>query len=562
MVRCADPVRLVLLVLPALGALAAWLRHRRRRFMQQRLASPSVWRQVMGGVPATGLGRMVSWCVAAACIVLALARPQWGERPRQVEMRTRDIVCAIDVSASMRCQDVHPSRLAQGLALIRHALPDLDGNRIGVVTFAGDAYPLVPLTTDLDAVGTFLEAVEPGSIALPGSNIERAADAGIELLPPAGSGRVLVLVTDGENLQGHLDAAAKRLKAAGVKVLGIVVGTKAGGPIPVPGPDGSIRYKRTRDGQLVITHAHRETLMKLASATGGSVFVAGQVGTPRALADAIAKLQSRKMGVTRARRLVERFPIFLGAAAFFLALGFVLSPWRKAVVLVAIISLLPTTVLLARPITPQRPARQSRQAPAVSWWQRWLPGGSRRLARAGLSAWKRHELSKAAKAFAQAASLDPKNPARLYDLGTVLAARGDLAHAAPLLGTAAQAGLHGAEYNLGTAALEHHQVKAAVRFLRSALLERPHDPKVKRNYELALKMLKKQRTKKAKNNTPKHKNTARRSRPKRRPRPQVHQHPERMPVNPVFGALERAEEQARKELRRPKPKPVTVEKDW
>ena len=214
----------------------------------------------------------------------------------------------------------------------------------------------------------------------------------------------------------------------------------------------------------------------------------------------------------------------------------------------------------ARAAPPTQPAKAHRSVRAP-WWQRWLPGGSRRLARSGLAAWKRHKLDKATAAFAEAASLDPKNPARLYDLGTALAARGDIAHAAPFLAQAARAGLKGSEYNLGTAALEHHRAKAAVRFLRAALLKRPDDPKVKRNYELALKMLQKRQQKK-KINRPKPKKQGSKKQPKRRPQPQAGQRHTRAPVNPVFGALERAEEQARKEMRRPTPKPVTVEKDW
>ncbi|NOZ79609.1 MAG: VWA domain-containing protein [Acidobacteria bacterium] len=564
MVRFAEPARLSLLVLPAIGLAGAWLRHRRRRMIQQRLASPSVWRQVMGGVPATGLGRLASWCLAAAFIVLALARPQWGELPRKLEIRTRDVVFAIDVSASMRCQDVQPSRLAQGLELLRRALPDLAGNRIGVVTFAGDAYPLVPLTTDLDAVGTFLEAVEPGSIALPGSNIERAVDTSLELLPAEGSGRVLVLVTDGENLQGDLKAAAKRLKGAGVRVLGVVVGTREGGPIPMPGREGTIHYKRTRGGRLVITHAHRDTLERLASATGGSVLAGDRAEAPHELASVISKLVTRKAGVTGQVRRIERFPLFLAAAAFFLALGFFLSPWRKAIVVVVLAGLLPVPAALAR--TTDSPPGARRAPPArrvivAPWWQRWLPGGSRRLARSGLADWRRHKLDSAAKAFAEAASLDPKNPVRLYDLGTVLAARGDIAHAAPLLGSAARAGLSGADYNLGTAALMHHQAKPALHFLRKALLQRPQDPKVKRNYELALEMLRKQQQKSAKKKSQPPKKAGKQKHGKQ-PRPAPRQSRGRAPVNPVFGALERAEAQARKEMRRPTPKPVTVEKDW
>lgn len=587
MVRFAEPAYLWLLLLPGAGVALAWLRHRQRRLATQRLASPSVWRQVMGGLPATGLWRMVAWCAAAACVVLALARPQWGELPRKVSIRTRDVVLAVDVSDSMRCQDVRPSRLGHGLELLRRALPGLDGNRVGVVTFAGDAYPLVPLTTDLDAVGTFLEGVEPGAIALPGSNISRAVDAGLELLPEEGTGRVLVLVTDGENLQGNLQAAADRLKKAGVRAIGIVVGTADGGPIPVVDRDGKVHYKRDRGGRVVVTHARRSTLARLAAATGGSVVSSTSPGAPEELARRMAELQSRAVGTSREVRRVDRFPLFLIAAAVFLTLGFALSPWRKLAVAALAVLVLAAPPALAQQAPPAgTPVAASAAGAHLPWWQRWIPGGSRRLARTGLGRWRAHKVRPAAKAFAGAAALDPQNPARSYDLGTALAAQGDLKEAAPLLEAARRAGMSAATYNLGTTALEKRQAKPAVTYLREALLARPDDPKVKRNYELALKLLEEQRKQKEQKKQnrddqgkrgkeqekgkqdggrqkPSPQKAANRPTPTPTPGAQPRPQPQRRrPGNPLFGALERAEAQARANMKRPTPRAVVVEKDW
>ncbi|HHQ48366.1 MAG TPA: VWA domain-containing protein, partial [Acidobacteria bacterium] len=341
MVSFAAPAHLLLLVLPAVGALLALWRHRARLSQQRTLASPSVWRQVLGGTPSTGLGRLLLWCAAAALIVLALARPQWGEVKGEVSIRTRDVVVALDVSDSMRCRDVEPSRLKRALAILRRALPGLDGNRVAVVVFAGEAYPLVPLTTDLDAVATFLEGVEPGMIALPGSNLERAVDESLKLLPPEGKGRVLVLISDGENLQGDIDAAAKRLREGGVRMVAVVSGTPEGGPIPIGGRQG-VRYKKDRSGTVVITHAHPEVLEKLAESTGGVLIRAGSGTAAQQIDRAIAKLQSREMESSRRVRRIDRFPIFLALAVALIVLGFALPPWRKvAAVAVLLLALVP-----------------------------------------------------------------------------------------------------------------------------------------------------------------------------------------------------------------------------
>ena len=182
MVRFAEPVRLGLLALPVLAGLLSLLRHRRRVEQQRRLAAPGVWKRLLGGIPSTGLLRLLMWSGAAALIVIAVARPQWGELPAEETVRTRDLVVALDLSDSMLCEDLRPSRLARSIETLQRLLPMIEGNRMAIVIFAGESYPLVPLTRDLSAVSVFLEGVQRGMVAMPGSNLERAVAGAIELL--------------------------------------------------------------------------------------------------------------------------------------------------------------------------------------------------------------------------------------------------------------------------------------------------------------------------------------------------------------------------------------------
>ncbi len=580
MVSWGAPAALAALVVPAAAAIGALVRHRIRLTDQRRLASGGVWRRTMGGVPATGLIRMLAWCAAATMVVVALARPMWGELPRQAEVRTRDVVVAVDVSASMRCPDLAPSRLAAGLGVLRRALPQLEGNRLGVVVFAGDAYPLVPITIDLEAVATFLEGVEPGMVGLAGSNLERAVAVARDLLPDEGSGRILVVVTDGENLQGDVDAARQELDKAGIAVVALVTGTKQGGLIPVPGPNGN-SYKRGRDGQPVVTRADFATMKRLAGASGAVVDVTS--GDPaRRLAEAVARIQTRSAREAAPVRRVERFPLFLGLAAVFLMIGFLLSPWRRVVAVATVLVLLWAPEVSAQVASRDRRNPQQKTAdlgqgqPSTSsrppLWQRLLPGGSRRLARAGLGHWKAGARDAAAHDFGQALSLDPADPARRYDLGTSLAAKGQLKSAVPLLSGAAEDQRVGAAaaYNLGTAALEAKQAEPAVKWLRHALLADPQRPDVKRNYELAMRLLEqqKQQKKNQKNQQKKdQKKDQKKQRKKKSPKPTPTQSSAARPTptpgpNPIYGALERSERQARRQMTRPTPSRVTVEKDW
>ena len=589
MVSFAEPTRLALLAAPAAAALLAYLRHRRRLEQQRRLASPGVWRRLLGGVPSTGWLRLLAWCGAAALIAIAIARPQWGELPAEETIRTRDLVVALDVSDSMLCADFRPSRLARSIETLIHLLPELEGNRVAVVVFAGEAYALVPLTTDLSAVVVFLGGVQSGMVALPGSNLERAVDSSLDLLPEEGEGRVLLLFTDGENLQGDVAEATAALHEAGVRILGVVAGTEQGGPIPEIDEKGAVHYKRGADGQPVVTRAHPEVLQKIADAVDGEVVSLGDPDVVGEIAAAVERLRTREVETTRSVRRIERFPLFLAAAAVLLMVAFAVSPWRRAATAVLVFGLAASTSLAQQGVSPAGSA-PSRGPPATaasaddvlpqaSWWQRLIPGGSRRLARSGVGRWRAADVEGAVTAFAGAKNLDPERPERLYDLGTALAASGNLETAAPLLEAADEGGVRGAAYNSGTAALEGMQAEAALSWLRRAMLEDPNDVDAKHNYELALRLREEQQQQQQQqqdqdqdqnqendqeNQEQQPKDDQGESTPT--PTPSANQGaaptPTPDPNQPLYSALERAEADAREAMRSPTPRAGKVEKDW
>ncbi|RLE27540.1 MAG: hypothetical protein DRJ65_02535 [Acidobacteria bacterium] len=588
MVIFAQPERLWLLFAVAGIISLVLVRHRSRLARQRKMASPAVWDRLTGGAPATGLWRMVLWCAAAALIVLALARPQWGAMPDEVSIRTRDLVLAVDVSDSMQCPDVQPNRLGRSLEIIGRALPGLGGNRIGVVVFAGEAYSLIPLTTDLEAVASFLDGVHPGMVGKPGSNLEAAVGAAVRLLPAEGEGRVVVLFSDGENLQGRIDVAASVLKEAGAGLLGIVVGTERGGPIPAFDASGAVHYKKNKDGQPVVTRAETATFEKMAEKVGGEVLVAGGAQTEKELIAAVEGLRTREVQTEQKPRRIERFPVFLIAATLMVIGSFLLSPWRRraavALILLAF-GVIPVEAQQSPPSVPvihgppqgEVAAGQVQQPESVSWWQRWIPGGSRRLARAGMSGWEGGDAEKAVKNFDGAAQLDPENPERIYDLGTGLAALGAAEPAIALLTQAEDGGVAGSSYNAGTAALTGEQAEMAVEFLRRALLADGENPEVKRNFELALKMQQEQQEQKQENQDEnedqkdeqeeqEEQDQQDQQQPTPTPDPSGEQGPQPTPTpdpnGGLFDALDRAEAEAREAMQTPVPQSGNVEKDW
>jgi Ca-activated chloride channel family protein len=593
-VSFAEPSRLVLLALPVAALALVLYRHRVRLADQRRLASPAVWDRLMGGAPATGHLRLGLCLLAAALVILALARPQWGELPEELSLVTRDVVVALDVSDSMLCADVRPDRLRRGLEVIRRSLAGLDGNRVGVVVFAGDAYPLVPLTTDLQAVAAFLQAVEPGMVGRGGSNLEGAMGASLELLPEEGDGRVVVLVTDGENLQGDPEAAGEALSSAGASLVALVTGTEAGGPIPMVGPDGRLSYKKDREGRPVVTRADPSVVGAMVEATGGALVESDTMQPEDDLIEAVEAIRTREIDSLRQPRRIDRFPIPLALAALAALAAFALSPWRRRAVAVAVAlaCLAPIAAEAQQPASaPRAPAGPppavagdgsggpdvtQAPSPRIPWWERLLAGGSRRYARRGVEAWDEGDAQGATTAFAAARELDPDSGARAFDLGTALAAQGDLEGSTPLL-EAAESEIPMSAYNAGTAALSAQQPDRAVAALRRAVVADPSDADARRNLELALKMLEEQEQDQQQDQDQEQEQDQQedqdeqdeqdqQNQPTPTPNPQGggDQDPTPTPTpNPaIFQALDRAEREARESMQSPTPVTAQVERDW
>ena len=193
------------------------------------------------------------------------------------------------------------------------------------------------------------------------------------------------------------------------------------------------------------------------------------------------------------------------------------------------------------------------------------------MARQGVSEWNGGEIEGATRSFAGAAMLDPENPVRLYDLGTALGAAGQLDAAVPILELAHAGGVPNAAYNSGTSSLQRQQAEAAVKWLREAVLLDPDDLEAKRNYELALALLEEQQQEEQQQEEQEQEQEQEQDQEQENPEQQPTPAPDQPQPTPtptptdneaLFQALERAEAEAREDMRSPTPQATTVEKDW
>ena len=289
--------------------------------------------------------------VAAFCLlVIAAARPRVGVEMQKVQRQGADVALVMDASDSMLAQDVRPTRLDAAKQAALALINSLEGNRIGIVVFAGSAYVYSPLTNDLDAAGMFISSIERGAAPAPGSHIEDALKAAFRLLEASeGKHRVIVLFSDGEDHgEMRMDSVAQ-MRDAGVHVHTVTVGTAEGEPIPLPedavAEDRDIeagfvppfvapresrppsRFKLDKDGDPVITRADPEVMGEIAR-SGGGVFVASSptgVNVDR-VQRAIAGLDSAALGTYEFTQYAERFQWPLGFALALLLLDLLIGP--------------------------------------------------------------------------------------------------------------------------------------------------------------------------------------------------------------------------------------------
>ncbi len=479
-----------LLLVPVFPWLAAWAA-RRDQDRTSRLVARPLWPRVLVRPwPRWPLVRLVLLTVASAGVVLALARPQWGIVREKVEREGVDVVLVLDTSGSMATEDVSPNRFFLARAALMSLVSRLEGDRLGLLAFEGEAYPLAPLTLDADAVGLFLETLEPGIVPAPGSSLGQGLVKGLEMfVDKERRNKVMVLVSDGEDLEGEVGEAVGEAKKAGVIVHTVGVGTENGQPVPHFDRDGNrVGFKKAPDGAPVISRLDPGTLEAIARGTGGRFFrITPQDTSLAALGSAIEGMEERSLAREYAYRKKERFQVPLAVAfiSLLVALGWPLPglrPRRKASA--AAQAAMALVLVLFPP-----PAKAGSVADEV------LLRPKRMTAR-GRKQYAQGNHPDSLKAFEGAAGLRPEDARARFNLADALYKNGKYEEAEALfrsLGADATSPLAGpARYNLGNALFQKKDYPGAVGAYRDALRATPDDPDTRRNLEMALRALQQQ----------------------------------------------------------------------
>lgn len=353
----AEPVRLwALLALPALGLLHAWAERRAQRRLARLISSPRLRAELTAAAsPARRRWRYGMLLLGLAALVLTLARPQLGHESEIARRQGIDLLVMVDVSKSMLAADLPPNRLARAKLAAQDLITHLQGDRAGLLAFAGTAFLQAPLTIDYDAVLNALADLDVNTIPLGGTNLEAAINLALDAFGKAeASNRAIILLSDGETTAGEAEGALKaaaRANDAGIRLFTVGLGTAEGSLIPTGEPGGFIKDP---EGKIVRTKLDEPGLDRLAKAAGG-FYLRLQNGPAemRTLAqEGLDRMKAGEINARVTRRPIERYQWPLGAGLFFLTVAACIGERRRgrAVAAAAILALaLPSPARAAGP---------------------------------------------------------------------------------------------------------------------------------------------------------------------------------------------------------------------
>ena len=290
MFRFEDPTYLYLLILLPILISIRMYGLRKRKKQLAKFGDPVLLKRLMPDV-SVARREVKFWLMltAIALLIVMLARPQMGTKINQEQRQGIEVIIALDISNSMKAEDVTPSRLDKSKMLVENLVDNFTNDKVGLTVFAGDAFVQLPITSDYVSAKMFLQNIDPSLIAAQGTNLAEAIELSSKSFTKQDKvGRAIIVITDGEDHEGGATEAAKEAKKNGMRVFVLGVGSPKGSPIP----DGNGGYMKDNTGQEVMSALNEDMCKQIASAGGGAyIHVDNNNIAQQQLDNEIAKLQ-------------------------------------------------------------------------------------------------------------------------------------------------------------------------------------------------------------------------------------------------------------------------------
>lgn len=419
-----------------------------------------------------------------AFLLLAFANPQVGTRLEEIKREGIDLFVALDVSLSMKAEDIRPNRLDKAKRDVSNLFRKLQGDRVGMIVFAGDAFVQFPLTSDYSAADLFISAVDVDAVPMPGTMIgiaiEKALKSYSSDLPTQ---KAIIIVSDGENTEGDIIGAIEQANKERVRIYCVGMGTTEGGPIPIYNAGGErVDYKRDRAGSIVLTKLDESMLQQISTATGGSYRRATSGGNEiDEIFKELASLEKTEFGSKHVTGFESLYQYPLAVALLFLMIEFMLSE-RRGALLRRLKGLLPATQLILLTLCSFGIA----EAQTV-----------RSFVKEGNSDYESGKYTDAEVAYRKALQKDPTSPQGQFNLGNAFykqqrydeAVKSFGMYAATNKDVAAQAKAY---HNVGNSFFKSDKIEQSIEAYKQALRLNPDDDETRYNLQLAKEKLKQQ----------------------------------------------------------------------
>ncbi len=322
----------LLLVIPVIVvlflALQLWKRHAQKKFANKRILkrlSPnrSLFKPIL---------KLIVLCLAFACLTIALVNPKIGTKLETIKRQGVDIVFAVDVSKSMLAEDIAPNRLEKSKQLVTQIINNLASDRVGIIAYAGKAFPQLPITTDYASAKMFLQGMNTDMLSSQGTAIDEAIQlAKTYYDDEEQTNRVLIIISDGEDHNNIAANVAEEASEEGIKIFTIGVGKAKGGPIPIKRNGIVLNYKKDNSGETVITRLNEETLINIAEEANGQYINGNSTAeVVEAIREILNKMDKKEFEAKEFAEYKDQFQWFLGFGIFFLCIDIFLLERKTA----------------------------------------------------------------------------------------------------------------------------------------------------------------------------------------------------------------------------------------
>ena len=473
MFRFESPIYLYLLVLIPLLALIRYLSYRNQKKRLRKFGEPSLLKALMPDV-SRFRPSVKFWILqgALALLIVMLARPQMGTKINHEKRVGIETIIAMDISNSMRAEDIVPSRLDRSKMMVENLVDHFTNDKIGLIVFAGDAFVQLPITSDYVSAKMFLSSIDPSMMASQGTDIARAIEmASHSFTQEEGIGKAIVVITDGEDHEGGAVEAAEAAKKNGMRVYVLGVGSTQGAPIPVPGTGN---YMQDNTGNTVMSALNEDMCKQVAQAGGGAyIHVENNSAAQEQLDNELDKLAKKETSTAVYSEFDEQFQAFGVLALLLLILEICIfdrrNPLLKHVSLfgkrkVAVMLLF----LIALSVTAQTDRQYIRQ---------------------GNKQFRMGDYPNAEVSYRKAIEQNPKNPQASFNLGNALMAQKKDSAAVTQFENASRLEtnpLRKAQsfHNIGVICQTHKMYGEAIEAYKSALRLNPNDDETRYNLVL------------------------------------------------------------------------------